>query len=312
MTNTHALILFNLFILALLALDLGLFNRRPHTPSLRETSLWYAASLALALVFNVGVFFWRGPEPALQFLTGYILELSLSMDNVFVFALIFSYMAVPLSCQHRVLFWGILGALVMRSIFIVAGVALVSRFAWIFYVFGAFLVFTGLKLLLEKQREFHPERNPVLRLARKFFPVTAGYEGSSFFVRDRGSLLVTPLLLVLLLVETTDVLFAVDSIPAVFAITQDPFIVYTSNIFAIVGLRTLYFLLAGAIAKFRYLHPALAVILILVGVKMLAAHIYKPPTWVSLALICLIFGAAICLSLLHERSPRAGDASGKA
>jgi len=312
MTNTYALILFNLFILALLALDLGLFNRRPHAPSLRETSLWYAAWLALALLFNVGIFFWRGPEPALQFLTGYILELSLSMDNVFVFALIFSYMAVPLSCQHRVLFWGILGALVMRSIFIVAGVALVSRFAWIFYVFGAFLVFTGLKLLWEKQREFHPERNPVLRLARKFFPVTAGYEGSSFFVRDRGSLLVTPLLLVLLLVETTDLLFAVDSIPAVFAITQDPFIVYTSNIFAIVGLRTLYFLLAGAIAKFRYLHPALAVILILVGVKMLAARIYKPPTWVSLALICLIFGTAICLSLLYESSPRAGDASGKA
>ena len=312
MTNTYALILFNLFILALLALDLGLFNRRPHTPSFRETALTYAAWLALALVFNVGVSFWRGPEPALQFLTGYILELSLSMDNVFVFALIFSYMAVPHSSQHRVLFWGILGALVMRSIFIVAGVALVSHFAWIFYVFGAFLVFMGLKLLSEKEREFHPERNPVLRLARQFFPVTADYEGSSFFVRKRGSLLITPLLLVLIVVETTDVLFAVDSIPAVLAITQDPFIVYTSNIFAIVGLRTLYFLLAGAMAKFRYLHPALAVILILVGVKMLAAHFYKPPTWLSLALISLIFGTAICLSLFCASSPGAGDASGQA
>ena len=311
MTNTYALVLFNLFIVALLGLDLGLFNRRPHVPSFRETALWYAAWLALALLFNVGIFFWRGPEPALQFLTGYILELSLSLDNVFVFALIFSYMAVPHSSQHRVLFWGILGALVMRSLFIIAGVALVSRFEWVFYVFGAFLVLTGLKLLLEKNREVHPERNPVVRLARRVLPVTAGYESQSFFVRNRGSLMVTPLLLVLLMVETTDVLFAVDSIPAVFAITRDPFIIYTSNIFAIVGLRTLYFLLAGAIAKFRYLHPALAVILVLVGVKMLAAHIYKPPTWISLAIISLIFGTAICLSLFRESSPQAGDVPGK-
>jgi len=302
MTNIYALILFNLFILALLALDLGLFNRHPHVPSFRESALWYAAWLALALLFNAGIFFWRGPEPALQFLTGYILELSLSMDNVFVFALIFGYMAVPLSCQHRVLFWGILGALVMRSIFIGAGVALVSRFEWILYLFGAFLVLTGLKLLLEKHKEFNPERNPMLRLARRFFPVAAGYEGSSFFVRNRGSLMVTPLLLVLLLVETTDVLFAVDSIPAVFAITRDPFIIYTSNVFAIVGLRTLYFLLAGAIAKFRYLHPALAVILVLVGLKMLLVHFYKLPTWLSLTAICLIFGIAILLSLLRGKN----------
>ena len=311
MTNIYALILFNLFILALLALDLGLFNRRPHVPSFRESALWYAAWLALALLFNVGIFFWRGPEPALQFLTGYILELSLSMDNVFVFALIFGYMAVPLSCQRRVLFWGILGALVMRALFIGAGVALVARFEWIFYVFGAFLVFTGLKLLGERERELHPERNPVVRLARRLFPVTATYEGASFFVRRSGSLLVTPLLLVLIMVETTDVLFAVDSIPAVFAITQDPFIVYTSNIFAIVGLRTLYFLLAGAITKFRYLHPALAVILVLIGLKMLLAHFYKLPTWLSLAAICLIFGIAILLSLLRGKNSGPEGDSGR-
>lgn len=311
MTNAWALVLFTLLILVLLALDLGVLNRRPHMPSFREAALTYAGWLALASLFGVGVYYWRGFEPALQFVTGYVLELSLSMDNVFVFAVIFRYVAVPLAYQHRVLFWGILGALVMRGLFIGAGVALVSRFTWVFYLFGAFLVFTGLKLLLEKHREFHPERNPLLGLTRRFFPVTSDYAGASFLVRRAGVLMLTPLLLVLIMVESADVLFAVDSIPAVFAITQDPFIVYTSNVFAILGLRTLYFLLAGAIAKFRYLHPALAVILVLVGLKMLLAHFYRLPTWLSLAVICLIFGIAILLSLLRGKSSAAEEASGE-
>lgn len=302
MSNFYALLLFNLFVLAMLALDLGVFHRRAHAVSFREAAVWTAVWVTLAVAFNLGVYSWRGPQPALEFLTGYILEESLSMDNVFVFAVIFNYAGVSAQYQHRVLFWGILGALVMRAAFIAAGVALISKFHWILYVFGAFLVITGVKIFREERQEIHPERNPVLRLARKLFPVTPGYEGASFFVRRNGRLFATPLFLVLVMVETTDVLFAVDSIPAIFAVTQDPFIVYTSNVFAILGLRSLYFFLAGAIAKFRYLRPGLALVLMFVGTKMLVVHFYKLPIVLSLLVICSILAVSILASLRAEKS----------
>jgi tellurite resistance protein TerC len=308
MSNAIALTLFTLLVLGLLALDLGVLQRGSRTLSFRAACGWYAFWVALSVAFNLGVYFWRGTQPALEFLTGYVLEVSLSMDNVFVFAVIFSFMAVQAHYQHRVLFWGIVGALVMRGAFIAAGVALVARFNWVLYVFGIFLVITGLKLLVGKQTEIDPERSRILRLARRFLPITPGYEGAAFFVRREGRRLATPLLLVLLLVETTDVLFAVDSIPAIFAVTLDPFIVYTSNVFAILGLRALYFVLAGGIRKFRYLRPGLAVVLMFVGVKMLVAHRYPVPILVSLGVICGILAVAILASLRGERgSPQANS-----
>ena len=304
MNDFLALGLFTVFVLVLLALDLGIFQRHPHALSLREAASWYAFWVALSIAFNVGVYFWRGPQPALEFLTGYVLEVSLSMDNVFVFAVIFSFMGVQPRFQHRVLFWGIVGALIMRAAFIGIGVALVARFDWILYVFGAFLVITGVKLFREKASEFHPEQNPVLRMARKLFPVTPNYEGAAFVVRREGRQFVTPLLLVLLLIESTDVLFAVDSIPAIFAVTLNPFIIYTSNVFAILGLRSLYFILASAIPKFRYLRPGLSLILIFVGVKMLIAGVYKFPIVLSLGIICCVLLVAVAASLLVERKEK--------
>lgn len=300
MSNLLALTIFTLFVLALLALDLGVFQRRPHALSFREACGWYAFWVALSVAFNIGIFYWRGTQPALEFLTGYILEVSLSMDNVFVFAVIFTFMGVPMRLQHRALFWGIVGALVMRAAFIAAGVVLISRFNWVLYIFGVFLVITGLRLFWHKQEEIHPERNPVLRLARRLFPVTDQYEGAAFFIRREGRRFATPLFLVLVMVETTDVVFATDSIPAIFAVTQDPFIVYTSNICAILGLRALYFVLAGAISRFRYLHHGLAVVLIFVGIKMLIAHFYKLPILLSLLVICSVLGVSIGVSLRAE------------
>jgi tellurite resistance protein TerC len=300
MSEILALALFTLFVLLMLALDLGVFQRQPHRLSFREAIGWYAFWVALAVAFNLGIYFWRGAQPALEFLTGYILEVSLSMDNVFVFAVIFALLGVRGEFQHRVLFWGIVGALVMRAGFIAAGVALVARFHWILYLFGAFLVLTGVRLFRQKHEAFNPERSPVMRLARRVFPITAEYEGAKFFVVREGRRLATPLLLVLLLVETTDVLFAVDSIPAVFSITLDPFIVYTSNIFAILGLRALYFVLAGAMRRFRYLRPGLSLVLIFVGMKMLAAEFYKIPTLLSLGIISSILLAATLASLRSE------------
>ncbi len=285
----------------MLALDLGVFHRRAHVVSFREATIWSGVWIGLSLAFNVGLYFWRGPQPALEFFTGYILEKSLSVDNVFVFAVIFTYMAVPGQDQHKVLFWGVLGALVMRAAFIAAGVALVSRFEWILYLFGLFLVITGARLFYQKHEEIHPERNPILRLARKLFPITQGYEGAAFFVRRQGRRLATPLLLVLLMVETTDVLFATDSIPAIFGVTRDGFIVYTSNVFAILGLRALYFVLAGALTKFRYLRPGISLILVFVGVKMLVAHFYELPLEVSLLVISAILAIAVIASLRAEK-----------
>jgi len=311
MSNATALSVFTLFILAMLALDLGVFQRKAHAPSFREAGAWYAFWVSLSLAFNLGVYIWRGTQPALEFLTGYILEASLSMDNVFVFAVIFSYMGVPAQYQHRVLFWGILGALIMRAAFIAAGVALISRFEWVLYVFGIFLVVTGVKLFLQKHEEIHPERSPVLRLARRIFPVTETYEGAAFFVRRAGRVFATPLFPILIMVETTDVIFATDSIPAIFAVTRDPFIVYTSNVFAILGLRTLYFLLAGAVNRFRYLRPGLSLVLIFVGAKMLASHFIKVPIWLSLLVISAILAAAIVASLRSDRKVRSEVLAGQ-
>jgi len=292
---------FNLFILALLALDLGVFHRKSHTVSLKEAGVWSAVWVGLSLAFAAGFYAFRGAEPALQFLTGYLIEKSLSVDNIFVFALIFGYFAVPAAYQHRVLYWGILGALVLRAAFIFAGSALLAQFHWVIYLFGAFLILTGIRMALHRDEEIHPERNPVLRLARRLLPVTADYRGDRLFVREGGRRLATPLFLVLLMIESTDLVFAVDSIPAIFAVTRDPFIVYTSNVFAILGLRSLYFLLAGVIGKFHYLKLGLSSVLVFVGMKMTLADLYKIPSLVSLAVIAAMLAAAVAASLWKSR-----------
>jgi tellurite resistance protein TerC len=288
---------FNLFVLAMLALDQGVFHRKAHEVSFKEASIWSAVWIALALLFNAAVWQLRGPEAGVQFLTGYLIEKSLSVDNIFVFALIFSAFAVPARYQHRLLFWGILGALVMRAGFILAGASLLQTFHWIIYLFGAFLILTGVKMLLFRHQEMDLEKNPFLRLVRRLVPVTAGYRDEKFFVREGGKLWATPLFLVLVLVESTDLVFAVDSIPAIFAVTDDPFLVYTSNVFAILGLRSLYFLLAGALQKLAYLKLGLAVILLFVGIKMTITDWYKIPSLVSLLIIAALLAAAIGASL---------------
>ncbi len=289
------------FVLAMLAIDLGLFQRKVHAVSMKEAGIWTLVWISLALCFNALLYFWRGPEQALQFLAGYLIEKSLSVDNLFVFALLFSFFAVPAVYQHRVLFWGVLGALILRGLFVAAGTALISSFHWVIYVFGAFLVFTGARLAFAGDGEVNPDKNPLLRLSRRFLPVTPGFEGQRFFVRRAGRLMATPLFLVLLVVESTDLVFAVDSIPAVFAVTQDPFLVYTSNVFAILGLRSLYFLLAGAIARFHYLKLALAAILTFVGVKMLIADLFEIPVAISLAVIAGALTLAMLASVVRAR-----------
>jgi tellurite resistance protein TerC len=300
---------FNLFVLGMLALDLGVFNRKEHAVSLREAAAWSAVWIGLALAFNAILYLWQGQEVALEFLTGYLIEKSLSMDNIFLFVVLFSTFAVPAAYQHRVLFWGVLGALVMRGALIGAGTALVEAFHPILYLFGAFLVVTGIRLAVHQDTEVHPERNPVVRLARRLFPVTKGYKGARFFVRRHGRCWITPLLIVLLLIESTDLLFALDSIPAIFAITTDPFIIYTSNVFAILGLRSLYFLLAGSVTRFAYLKYGLAAILVLVGIKMLINDLYPVPIVLSLGLIALILAIAVAASLLRDW--RQGGARGE-
>jgi tellurite resistance protein TerC len=294
---------FNAFVLGMLALDLGVFHRKAHEVSLKEAGAWSAVWIALALAFNVGIYLWKGREPALQFLAGYLIEKSLSVDNIFVFVLIFGYFAVPAAYQHRVLFWGILGALLMRGAFIAAGAALLAKFHWIIYLFGAFLVVTGVKMALVRSEGIHPERNPLVRLARRLLRVTNGYREDRFVVREGGAWAATPLLLVLLVVESTDLVFAVDSIPAIFAVTSDPFIVYTSNVFAILGLRSLYFLLAGVVEKFTYLKLGLSVVLAFVGVKMLLTDVAKVPIALSLAVIATVIAVAVVASLLRNRRP---------
>ncbi len=314
---------FNLFVLGLLALDLGVFHRKAHAVSVREATIWSVIWISLSMLFNLGIyFFWQdlvptsaysNGEAALAFFTGYLIEKSLSVDNIFVFVLIFSYFSVPPKYQHRVLFWGILGALVMRAILILVGAALIKEFHWIIWIFGAFLIFTGIRMAFHKNEELHPEDNPLVKVVKRFMPVTHEYRGASFFVREAGQLMATPLLLVLLIVESTDLVFAVDSIPAIFAVTEDPFIVYTSNVFAILGLRSLYFLLAGVMDKFHYLKLGLSAVLTFVGVKMLMPDLselitgvsYKIPTLLSLGVVAAILVVAVVASLLRAR--RQGD-----
>lgn len=294
-------VLFGTVVVGLLALDLGVFHRKSHAVKIREALIWSAVWISLALAFNVFVYFTRGQTAGLEFLTGYLIEEALSVDNLFVFLLIFSYFRVPAAFQHKVLFWGIAGALVMRAAFIVAGIALIEKFHWIIYLFGAFLIITGIKMISEQDKEIHPEKNPVLRLFRRMMPVTEGYEGDHFFVRRAGRLFATPLFVVLLMVETTDVIFAVDSIPAILAITRDPFIVYTSNVFAILGLRSIYFALAGLMQLFHYLNYGLCFILVFVGVKMLISDFYKIPIVIALGTIVLLLGGSILASILWPR-----------
>ena len=301
---------FNVFVLAMLALDLGVFHRQSHVVSFRESMAWTVVWIGLALVFNLGVWHYAGSQKALEFFTGYLIEKSLSVDNVFVFALLFSYFAVPPKYQHKVLFWGILGALVMRAVMIGLGSALITRFTWIVYVFGAFLILTGLKMILKREEEIHPERNPVVRAFKRLMPVTSGYREDRFFVRENGVRHATPLFVVLLLVEVSDVIFAVDSIPAIFAVTTDPFIVYTSNVFAILGLRSLYFALAGVMDKFHYLKIGLGVVLTFVGTKMILAHTaWKIDTIVSLGVIVAILGLSIVASLVWPKKAPAPAAT---
>jgi tellurite resistance protein TerC len=301
---------FNVFVLGMLAVDLRVFHRKAHAVSLREALIWSIVWITLALIFNVGIYYVWGEEKALEFLTGYLIEKSLSVDNLFVFLVIFSYFAVPAMYQHRVLFWGILGALVMRAIFIATGAALLNAFHWMIYVFGGFLILMGIKLLLTGGHKVEPEKNPAVRLLRRVMHITKEYHGQRFFIRSNGRLWATPLLLVLVVVETTDVIFAVDSIPAIFAITMDPFIVYTSNVFAILGLRALFFLLAGIMDMFRYLKVGLSFVLCFVGVKMVIVDIYKIPIGVSLVVVAGILALSIFASLIARRKILAIPASG--
>ncbi|MFN0241992.1 MAG: TerC family protein [Planctomycetota bacterium] len=298
---------FLVFVLAMLSLDLGVFHRKAHAVSLREAAIWSVVWVSLAMLFAAGVHAWYGPERALEFTTGYVIEKALSVDNIFVFVVIFSYFAVPSALQHRVLFWGILGALVMRAIFILVGGALLAKFHWAIYVFGAILVLTGIKLLLQRNAHYDPASNPAVKLFRRYFPVSASFDGQKFFTRQNGKLVATPLFLALLVVEATDVVFAVDSIPAIFAITQDPFIVFTSNIFAILGLRSLYFLLAGVVDKFRYLKVGLALVLVFVGGKMLIADAYKVPVGLSLGVIGGLLGVSVLASLVGKGKAHAAQ-----
>jgi tellurite resistance protein TerC len=294
---------FNALVIAMLAIDLGVFHRTAHEVSAREAATWSVVWVALALGFNAGIYYFRGEQAGMEFLAGYLIEKALSVDNIFVFVLIFSYFRVPPKYQHRVLFWGVLGALVMRGAMIGLGAYLIHRFEWILYVFGAFLVWTGYRMARQDERAIEPEANPAIRLVRRFMPVSNAYDGQNFFTREpggpegRGRRVATPLFVVLVLVETTDLIFAVDSIPAIFAVTRDPFLVYSSNVFAILGLRALYFLLSGVIDKFRYLKFGLSVVLIFVGAKMLLADVYRVPIGLSLGLIAAVIGASIVASL---------------
>jgi TerC family integral membrane protein len=308
-TNLWFWIIFNAGVLCLLAIDLFAIQRKAHSPSAREAAIWTAIWVTLSLGFNALVWHWMGPAKALEFLTGYLIEYSLSVDNIFVFVLIFSYFAVPAPYQHRVLFWGILSALVLRGIIIALGVGFIATFHWALDFFGAFLLCVGAKMLLWGRKPVDIRRNPLIRLIRHRLPVTDNYNGAHFTLRRSGRRLLTPLAMVLIMIEATDILFAVDSIPAIFGITHDPFIVYTSNVCAVIGLRSLYFLLAGVVHKFVYLQPALAIILSFIGVKMLLADVFHIPAVASLGFIGLVLLTATVLSLvLKHHSPSAATA----
>lgn len=304
--STLMWILFNVFVLSMLALDLGVFHKKAHEVKMKEALTWSAVWISLSLIFNVLIYYfwdWMSPgsaysnnDAALAFLTGYVIEKSLSVDNVFVFLMVFTYFKVPSLYQHKILFWGILGALIFRAVFIFAGIALIAKFHWMIYLFGAVLIFTGIKMVTQKDKQLHPEKNPVIKLFRKYFPVTNEYHGDHFFVKLNGRNVATPLFIVLLFIETTDVIFAVDSIPAILAITHNPFIVYTSNVFAILGLRALYFALAAIMGLFHYLHYGLSIILVFVGVKMMLVDFFKIPVEISLLVILGILIISVVLS----------------
>ncbi|MAL18938.1 MAG: tellurium resistance protein TerC [Balneola sp.] len=294
-------ILFNVFIVAMLIVDLMVFNRKEHEISIKESLVWTGIWIALSVVFGIGIYFYMDPASSLDFFTGYLIEKSLSVDNIFVFILVFSYFGVPAKYQHKVLFWGIFGALVLRFLFIFLGVALIERFEWIVYIFGAFLVYTGIKMAFEMEKEVHPEKNPVLKLTRKFIPVTNKFHGPDFFTRIDGKLMATPLFVVLIVIETTDVVFAVDSIPAILAITTDQFLVYSSNAFAILGLRALYFALNGVMKLFSYLHYGLAAILSFVGIKMLIADFYHVPTPWALGFVAAALIISVGASMMFPK-----------
>jgi len=295
---------FAVIVVVLLVLDLKVFHRKSRVITLKESLLWTAFWVALALLFNLGIYLWRGHGPALEFLTCYLIEESLSIDNLFVFLLVFSYFAVAPAYQHKVLFWGIIGAIIMRLAFIEVGVTLLERFHWVFYIFGAFLVVTAIRMAFQRDEKINPEKNVVLRLFRRFVPVTSDYENDRFFVKRAGRYIATPLFIVVLVVETTDVVFALDSIPAAFGITLDPFIVYTSNIFAILGLRSLYFALAGVMRLFHYLHYGLVVVLIFVGVKMLIADFYKMPIEIALGAVVGVLLISVIASIIWPRKEK--------
>ena len=291
-------IIFGVFIFAMLALDLGVFNRKAHVIKMKEALLWVSFWVTLACVFGAGVYYFYGHSKALEFFTAYIIEYSLSIDNLFVFLLIFRFFNVPSAYEHKALFWGILLALITRGVFIFAGVALINKFHWIMYVFGAFLIYTGIKLALNKETEVHPDKNVAIKMLRYFIPVTKEFQEAKFFIIKNGKRFATPMLAVLLALETTDILFAVDSIPAVLAISTDPFIVYTSNVFAILGLRSLFFAIAGLMKLFHLLHYGLSAILSFVGVKMLIADFFHVPTGISLIVISSILVASIVASII--------------
>ncbi len=300
---------FNLFILGMLALDLGVFHRKAHEVHLKEALIWSAVWIGLALAFNMWIFYSgtsktpNGADAGMKFLTGYLIEKALSMDNVFVFYMLFTYFHVPPLLQHRVLFWGVFGALIMRALLIWAGIELITKFHWTIYLFGVFLIITGIKMAWAKDKQIHPEKNPLLRLLRRLIPVTHEYHGEKFWVKTAGQWMATPLFAVLVLVETTDLVFAVDSIPAILAITTDPFLVYTSNVFAILGLRSLYFALAGLAGHFTYLAYGLSIILVFAGIKMLLVDTsFKVPITYSLVFIALVLALSIMASLLFPKN----------
>ena len=307
MSKTALFIAFNVGVLAILAIDLGVFNKKAHAASVKEAAIWSTVWITLSLGFAGLILHFYGKQPALEFVTGYVIEYSLSVDNIFVIVLIFSYFRIPEKYQHRVLFWGIMGALVMRGAMIAGGAILINRFHWVIYVFGAFLIFTGIRMATHDESDIEPEANPILRLVRRVLPITHDYRGQEFFVKEpptRGApptLMATPLFVVLVLVETTDLIFAVDSIPAIFAVTRDPFLVYTSNVCAILGLRSLYFLLAGVINKFHLLKLGIAAVLTFVGVKMLLSGYYEIPIHLSLMVIVGVLASSVIASIVFPK-----------
>jgi len=295
-------IIFNAFVLIMLALDLGVFHRKSHEVTVKEALIWTFAWIFLALIFNVIIYFWRGQQQALEYFTGYLVEKALSVDNIFVFIMIFTYFQIPAKYQHKVLFWGIIGALIMRVIFIFAGVALLEKFHFTIYIFGALLIFSGIKMFNHSNSIIDPDKNPVIKFFKKFMPVSDTLHEDKFFTKIDGRRVATPLFLVLILIETTDLIFAVDSIPAILAITRDQFIVYTSNVFAILGLRSLYFALAGVVHRFWLLSYGLAIVLVFVGIKMILIDFYKIPIEWSLLFIASIITGSIVLSLKLKKN----------